>query len=210
MRNHLKSCFPAFNVMRRNEAVATDTVYSDTRAIDNGYKCTQLFVGRETLVTDIHGMKTDKEFITSPEEAILKRGAMDKLISDRALSEINKKIHDILRVTLLKIVKANRITKIKTMRNAIMLSSDCVQMLSLIVLEHLLILGYGGCKYFSSLLNGKLHDKYSLVKQVTFSFCCISHFMTRYFILMQIRPSLLILQKRRVILLVLVTWSGTL
>jgi hypothetical protein len=98
MRKHFKSRFPAFNVMRRNEAVATDTVYSDTP----GSKCAQLFVGRETLVTDIYGMKTDKSFIITLEENIRKRGAMDMLISDRGLSEINQKIHDILRAYLIK------------------------------------------------------------------------------------------------------------
>jgi hypothetical protein len=45
--------------------------------------------------------ETDKEFIKTLEENIRKRGAMDKLISDRALSEINKKIHDILRAYII-------------------------------------------------------------------------------------------------------------
>jgi hypothetical protein len=58
MRKHFKSHFPAVNVMRRNKAVATDTVYSDTPSIDDGSKCAQIFVGRDTLVTDIYGMQT--------------------------------------------------------------------------------------------------------------------------------------------------------
>jgi hypothetical protein len=53
MRKHFRSRFPAFNVSRRNESVATDTIYSDTPAIDDGSKCAQAFVGRELLVTDI-------------------------------------------------------------------------------------------------------------------------------------------------------------
>jgi hypothetical protein len=61
MRKHLKSRIPAFNVMRRNEAVATDTIFLDTPAVDDGSRCTQIFVGRESLVTDIYGMKADKE-----------------------------------------------------------------------------------------------------------------------------------------------------
>jgi hypothetical protein len=60
MRKHYKSRFLAFNVMRRNEAVSTDTVYSDTAAADDGSRCAQLFVGGESLVTDIYGMKPDK------------------------------------------------------------------------------------------------------------------------------------------------------
>ena len=34
MRMHFKSRFPAFNIPCRNEAVATDTIFSDTPAID--------------------------------------------------------------------------------------------------------------------------------------------------------------------------------
>ena len=35
MRKHFKSQFPAFNIPRRNEAVATDTIFSDTPAIEH-------------------------------------------------------------------------------------------------------------------------------------------------------------------------------
>ena len=43
MKRHLKSRNPALNVPRRHEAVATDTVYSDTPAIDIGVIMAQLF-----------------------------------------------------------------------------------------------------------------------------------------------------------------------
>ena len=102
MRKHYKSRFPAFNVMRRNEAVATDTIFSDTSAIDDGSKCAQFFVGRESLVSDVYGMKTDKEFVNTLEDNIRRRGAMDKLISDRAKSEISEKVLDILRALMIK------------------------------------------------------------------------------------------------------------
>jgi hypothetical protein len=97
MRKHFKSRFPALNVHRRNEAVATDTIWSDTPAVDNGAKFAQLFVGRRSLVTDIYPMKTDKEFVNALEDNIRHRGAMDKLISDRAKAEISKKVSDITR-----------------------------------------------------------------------------------------------------------------
>ena len=38
------SRFPACNVMRRNEPVATDTVFSDTPAGDSGVTAAQIFV----------------------------------------------------------------------------------------------------------------------------------------------------------------------
>ena len=53
MKRHLKSRNPALNEPRRHEAVATDTVYSDTHAVDCGVNMAQLFVGKESLVPDI-------------------------------------------------------------------------------------------------------------------------------------------------------------
>ncbi|HET7637806.1 MAG TPA: hypothetical protein VFK47_03615, partial [Ktedonobacteraceae bacterium] len=97
MRKHFRSRFPALNVLRRNEPVATDTIWSDTPAFGCGSICAQLFVGRKTLQTDVYGMKTDKEFVNTLEDNIRKRGAMDLLISDRAQAEVSKKAHDILR-----------------------------------------------------------------------------------------------------------------
>ena len=97
LKKHYKSRFPALNVKRRNEAVATDTVFSDVPAICNGSKCAQIFVGRDSLVTDAFGMMTDKEFVNTLEDIIRRRGAMDKLISDSAKSEISNKVLDILR-----------------------------------------------------------------------------------------------------------------
>ena len=46
MKKHLKSRNPALNIPRRHEAVATDTVFSDTPAVDSGVKQAQVFVGR--------------------------------------------------------------------------------------------------------------------------------------------------------------------
>ena len=83
---HLKkmfnSPFPACNVPRRSEATATDTVYSDTPAIGTGETMAQLFVGCETMVTDIYGMKTERQFVNTLQDVIRERGAMDKLLSD--------------------------------------------------------------------------------------------------------------------------------
>ena len=52
-RTHLKSRFPALNVRRRNEPVATDTVWADEPAIDDGSTAAQIFVGRTMYVTDV-------------------------------------------------------------------------------------------------------------------------------------------------------------
>ena len=85
------------NVKRRDEPVATDTVYCNTPTIDNGSTSAQIFVATKTLVTDVYGMKTDKQFVNTLEDNIRKRGAMSKLISDRAQVEISKRVQYILR-----------------------------------------------------------------------------------------------------------------
>ena len=97
MKKHYRSRFPALNVARRNEPVATDTVFSDTKAIDDGSTCAQIFIGRDTMFADAYGMKSDKEFVNTLEDCIRKRGAMDTLISDQAQAEISKRVLDLIR-----------------------------------------------------------------------------------------------------------------
>ena len=96
-RKHLKSRNPALNIPRRHEPVATDSVSSDTPAVDSGVKQTQLFVGRDTLVADAYPMKGGKQFVNTLEDNKRRRGAMDKLLSDSAKTEISNKVMDILR-----------------------------------------------------------------------------------------------------------------
>ena len=97
LKQHWRSRFPACNVVRRNEPVATDTVFSDTPAVDSGVTAAQIFVGRHTLVADCYGLKTDKEFVNTLEDNIRERGAMDKLISDCAKAEMSHRVQQILR-----------------------------------------------------------------------------------------------------------------
>ena len=97
MKRHLKSRNPALNVPRRHEAIATDTVFSDTPAVDSGVKQAQVFAGRDTLVADPYPMKSGKQFVNTLEDNIRRHGAMDKLLSDSAKTEISNKVMDILR-----------------------------------------------------------------------------------------------------------------
>ena len=98
MRKHFKSRFPAFNIPRQSEEVATDTIFSDTPAIDSGVTMAQIFVGKRTLVTDVYPLKSQKQFVNTLEDNIRFRGAMTKLISDYAKVEISNKVKDILRM----------------------------------------------------------------------------------------------------------------
>ena len=72
-------------------------VYSDTPAVDGGFKLAQLFVGKESLFSDIYTMRSGKQFVNTMEDNICRCGAMDNLISDAAKNEISHKVKDILR-----------------------------------------------------------------------------------------------------------------
>jgi hypothetical protein len=53
---------PALNMHRRNEDVACDIMYSDVPDIFDGSTAAIVFVGTSTKVTDVHGIKKDKQF----------------------------------------------------------------------------------------------------------------------------------------------------
>ncbi len=92
---------PAFNVWRRHEPVATDTIEGEVPAIDCGHTHAQIFVGRKSLVLDVCGMSNTNQFVNTLEDNIRKRGAMDKLISDSARLEISARVKDVLRALII-------------------------------------------------------------------------------------------------------------
>lgn len=59
IKKHYKSPFPALSVKQGDELITMDTVYFDTPTIDGGETCAEIFVGTETLVTDIYALKTE-------------------------------------------------------------------------------------------------------------------------------------------------------
>jgi hypothetical protein len=83
LRKHFKSRFLSLNVHRRQEAVATDTIFSDNPAVDNGSTCAQIFVGMDTF-RDAYGIQSDGAFVSTFEDNFRKWGGMSKLVSDRA------------------------------------------------------------------------------------------------------------------------------
>ena len=64
LKKHFKSRNPVFNIPRRTEPVATDTIFSDTPAINDGSTMAQFFVRRDTLVCDAYGIKSKKNLST--------------------------------------------------------------------------------------------------------------------------------------------------
>ena len=83
--------------MCRNVPVALDFVSLDTFAIDSGSTAAQFFIGIETPISNVYPLHTEKQFVNTLQNNIRKRGAMEKLITDRAQSEISTKVKDILR-----------------------------------------------------------------------------------------------------------------
>ena len=102
LKKHFKSSNPGFNIPRRNEAVATDTIFSDTPAINDGSTMSQFFIGRDTLVCAAYGIKSQKQFISTLYDNIRFRGAMTTLITDGGRYEISKKVADLLRSLFIK------------------------------------------------------------------------------------------------------------
>jgi len=98
----LKSLNPASNAPRRNEAVATNTMFANAAAVDTpGYTCAQMFVGRSSLLADTCRMVSTNEFANTLLNCIGDRGAMDKLISDQANCETSSRVKDMLRALVI-------------------------------------------------------------------------------------------------------------
>jgi hypothetical protein len=102
LKQAFKSPNPALNVVRRQEPVACDIVYADVSAIDDGSIAAVLYVGKDSQVTDVYGIKTDKQFVNTLEDHIIQRGAPHKLISDSAQVIVSNKVQDILRTLCIK------------------------------------------------------------------------------------------------------------
>ena len=96
IKKHFKPRNPVFSIPRCSEAVAIDTIISDTPAVDDGSTMAQFFCGHDTLVCDAYGIKSTKQFINTLSDNIRKRGAMDTLISDGGKYDISKGVTDLL------------------------------------------------------------------------------------------------------------------
>ena len=96
IKKHFKPRNPVFSISRCSEAGATDTIFSDTPAVDDGSTMAQFFCGHDTLVCDAYGIKSTKQFINILSDKIRKWGAMDTLISDGGKYDISKGVTDFL------------------------------------------------------------------------------------------------------------------
>ena len=95
LKEHCHSPNPALNVHRHQEPIATDYVYADVPAVDDGSMGAQIFVGMDSEVCDAQGLKSPKQFVNLLEDNIQKCGAMDKLVSNQVQTEIGQREQDI-------------------------------------------------------------------------------------------------------------------
>jgi hypothetical protein len=87
---------PALNVHGHQEYVACDIVYSLVPAIYDGSTDAVIFVGVNTQVTDVYGIKTDNQFVHTWEDNIIQCVAPLKLISDHGQAIVSHtKVPDI-------------------------------------------------------------------------------------------------------------------
>ena len=107
-RKHFKSRFPAANVRRLNEWVATDTIICDTPAHDDGIPghggCTmlQLFGGVTPHFLAGYPISSQAQIPQTFEDFIRQHGAPVGLVSDNAKAEMSQRIKDLLRMYLVK------------------------------------------------------------------------------------------------------------
>ena len=97
LKRHFKSRFPALNVRRINEPVATDTFFSTVPAI-GGATCAQIFVGLVSKYTRVYPMHTESEFKSSLQKFVTDVGAPTAFMSDNAQAETSKDVKTFLRV----------------------------------------------------------------------------------------------------------------
>ena len=90
LKHRLKSPNPALSIPRRNEPVATDTVYGPkgVPAVDDGSTVAQFFIGRKSVYRSIRPCgHSDAQFVKVLHDEIREYGAMNQLISNRAKAE---------------------------------------------------------------------------------------------------------------------------
>ena len=150
IKKHFKSRNPVINIPRCSEAVATDTIFSDTPAVDDGSTMAQFFCGCDTLVCDAYGIKPTQQFINTLSDNIRKRVAMDTLISDGGKYEISKRVTDLLQSLFIQDYQSepyhqhqnkaeNRFGLAKRYTNTVMNTSGCTACCWLLCLQYICV-----------------------------------------------------------------------
>jgi hypothetical protein len=98
---HLNRAFesanPALNVHCRNEDVACNIIYADEPSFDDGSTAAVVFVGISSMVTNVYGVKNDRQFVNTLEDQITALGTPTRLLSDNGSAEARQSALNILR-----------------------------------------------------------------------------------------------------------------
>ena len=127
------------NIPRRSEAVATDTIFSDTPAVDDGSTMAQFFCGRDTLVCDAYGIKSTKQFINTLYLSVMEanmRSPSESLISF-ALS--SSKIISLNLITNIRIRLKIALDLPSVTTNTVMNTSGCPAFCWLLCLQYICV-----------------------------------------------------------------------
>ena len=150
IKRHFKARNPVFSIPRCSEAVATDTIFSDTPAVDDGSTMAHFFCGHDTLVCDAYGIKSTKQFINTLSDNIRKWGAMDTLISDGGKYDIPKGVTDFLHFLVIQDYQSesyhqdqnkakNCFGPAKSYTNTVMNTSGCLACCCLLCLQYICV-----------------------------------------------------------------------
>ena len=186
IKKHFKSRNPVFSIPRYSEAVATDSIFSDTPAVDGGPTMAQFFCGHHTFVCDVYGIKSTIQFINPLSDNIRKWGAMDTLTSDGGKYEISKGVTDLLHSLFIQDYQSepyhqdqnkaeNCFGPAKHYTNTVMNTSGCRACCWLLCLQFICVLLHH--------LTSQLFKAYALFKLCkellqTLVSCFIPHFMS--------------------------------
>jgi hypothetical protein len=153
LRKHFKSRFPAANVSRLNEVVATDTFFFDVPALDDGIMghggttMVQLFCGCTSLLTAVYSMSSETQMSGALEDFIRHHGAPNGLFSDNAKAQTGKAVQEILRMYAIKDFQCEphhqhqnfaerRIQEVKKISNLILDNTGAPSNLWLLCVKH--------------------------------------------------------------------------
>ena len=90
IKHHFKPRNPVFSIPRCSEDVGTDTIFSETPAVDDGSTMTKFFYGHDTFACDTYGIKSTKQFISTLSSNTRKWGAMITPTRDGGTYDISK------------------------------------------------------------------------------------------------------------------------
>ena len=90
IKHHFKPRNPVFSIPRCSKDVGTDTIFSETPAVDDGSTMTKFFYGHDTFACDTYGIKSTKQFISTLSSNTRKWGAMITLTRDGGTYDISK------------------------------------------------------------------------------------------------------------------------